>query len=96
MRSRPCPIETITDLDYADDLTLLANTPAQALLYSLEQAARDIVLYVNLDKIEFMYFHQDSAISSSYGNLLRVDQLIYFNSNISSIEIDVNMCIGKR
>ena len=52
------PTEIITDADYADDLLLLANTPSQAksLLHSLEQAARGIGLYVNLDKTEFMCF----------------------------------------
>ena len=46
-RSRIYPAETITDADYADDLALLANTPAQAesLLHNL-----CIGLYVNPDK----------------------------------------------
>ena len=37
-RSRQYPAQTITDADYSNDLTLLANTPAQAesLLHSLE------------------------------------------------------------
>ena len=37
-RSRRYPALTITDMDYADDLALLTNTPAQAksLLHSLE------------------------------------------------------------
>ena len=40
-RSRSYPAETITNADCADDLVLLANTPAQAesLRHSLEQAA---------------------------------------------------------
>ena len=33
-RSRKYPAQTITDMDYADDIVLLANTPA--LLHSLE------------------------------------------------------------
>ena len=39
----------ITDVDYVDDLALLANTPVQAksLLHSLEQIARGIGVYVN-------------------------------------------------
>ena len=32
--SRQYPAQTITDVDYADDIALLANTPA--LLHSLE------------------------------------------------------------
>ena len=37
-RSRSYPAKTITDADHADDIALLANTPAQAetLLHSLE------------------------------------------------------------
>ena len=37
-RSRRYPTQTITDMDYVDDIALLANTPAQAktLLHSLE------------------------------------------------------------
>ena len=48
--------ETVIDADNSDDLVLLANTPAQSrsLLHSLEQAARDVSLYVNSDKTEFI------------------------------------------
>ena len=40
-RSRMSPAKTITDTDYADDIAILANAPAQAetLLHSLELAA---------------------------------------------------------
>ena len=43
----------MTDADYADDLVLLANTPAQAesLLYSKKQTTKSIGFYVNSDKI---------------------------------------------
>ena len=51
--SRRYPVETITKADNADDLALLANTPAEAglLLHSLAQAAEDICTYVNANKI---------------------------------------------
>ena len=54
-RNRIYPIETITDADDANDLVLLANTPAKAesSLSSLEQSAESIVLYVNTNKTEF-------------------------------------------
>ncbi len=57
-RSRRYPAQTITDVDYADDIALLANTPTQAesLLHCLERAAGGIALHVNADKIEFMCF----------------------------------------
>ena len=40
------------DTDYADDLVLLSNkiTQAESLLYSIEQAAGGIDLYVNTNK----------------------------------------------
>ena len=45
-RSRRYPAQTVTD---ADGLALLADTPAQAesLLHSLEEAEKNIGLYVN-------------------------------------------------
>ena len=48
--------QTIMDADYADDIALLANTPARtgSLLYSLEKAADDIGLHINADKTEYM------------------------------------------
>ena len=51
-RSRQYPTETITDVNYADDLALLANTPTQAesQLHSPEQAAGGIGLHVNANK----------------------------------------------
>ena len=43
-RSRRYTTQTITDVDYADDIALLAKTPSQidSLLYSLERAASGI------------------------------------------------------
>ena len=51
-RSRRYPAKTITDADYADDIALLANAPAQAetLLHNLERAATGIGLHVNAHK----------------------------------------------
>ena len=50
-RSRRFPASTITDADYADDISLLANTPTQAksLMYSLEQVAGGMDLHRNAD-----------------------------------------------
>ena len=44
--------QAIMDMDYTDDIALLANTLTQAksLLHSLEQAAGGIGLHVNTDK----------------------------------------------
>ena len=51
----------MTYADYVDDLALLTNTPAQvveSLLYSLEQTARRIGLYMNANKTMFIWFKQ--------------------------------------
>ena len=72
--SRRYPAQTITDAGYADDIMLLANTPAQAefLLYSLERAAAGISLHVNADKIEYMCFNQRGDISTLKGGPLKL------------------------
>ena len=51
-RSRRYPAQTITDADFADDIELLANAPAQdeSLLRSLERAGAGIGLYVKAQK----------------------------------------------
>ena len=65
-RSRRYPAQTITDADYADDIVILANIPAQAdtQLHSLEQAAAGIGLHVNAHKMEYMCFNQTGDIST--------------------------------
>ena len=73
-RSRRYIAKTITDADYADDIVLLANTPALAeiLLHSLERAAADISLRVNAHKTEFMCFNQTGDISTLGGSSLKL------------------------
>ena len=53
-----------TDTDYADNIALPANTPAEAesLLHSLEQAAEGISLNMNANKTEYMCFKREGAI----------------------------------
>ena len=76
-RSRRYPIQTITDADYADDIALLANAPAQAetLLHSLERAAAGIGLHVNAHKTEYMSFNQTGDISILNGSFLKLVHL---------------------
>ena len=59
-RNRWYPVETMTDADFSDYLVVLVNTPAQteSRQHSLEERARGIGLYVNVDKTEFMCFKQ--------------------------------------
>ena len=65
-RSRRYFTKTITDADYADDIVLLANQPAQAetLLHSLEWAAAGIGLHVKAHQMEYMCFNQRDNIST--------------------------------
>ena len=67
-RSRRYPVQIITDADYADDIALLANAPAQAetLLHSLERAGAGIGLHVNAHKTEYMCYNQTGDISTLY------------------------------
>ena len=85
------------DAEYADDIALLANTLTQAksLLHSLEQAAEDIDLRVNADKMEYMCFNQGGDISTLKGGSLKlVDQFTYFGSSILT-ESDIKICLVK-
>ena len=51
-RSWRYPAQTIIEADYADDIALLANTPAKAesLLHNLERATASIDLHFNADR----------------------------------------------
>ena len=98
-RSRRYPAQTITDVDYADDIALLANTPAQAetQLYSLEWAVAGIGCHVNADKMEYMCFNQRSNISTLNGSSLKlVNKFTYLGSSLSSTETDINKWLAKE
>ena len=74
LKSRPYPSETMTNTDYSDGLTLLANIRAEAefLSHSTKQAARGIGLNVNADKTEFMCFKQGEVIFTFKSRPLKV------------------------
>ena len=93
-RNRRYPANTITDADYADDIAILANAPAQAetLVHSLERAAAGIGLHVNAHKSESMCFDQTGEISTLGGCSLKlVDKFTYLGSSISLTEKDIDM-----
>ena len=97
-RSRRYPAKSITDADYADDITLLANTPAQAetLLHSLERATAGTGLYVNAHKTEYMCFNQTGDISTLNGSSLKlVDKFPYLESCLWSTETDIDTRLAK-
>ena len=97
-RSRRHPAKTITDADYADDIALLVNTPAQAetLLHSLERATSGIGFHVNAHKKEYMRFNETSDISTLYGSSLKlIDKFTYLRSSVSSTETRINTRLTK-
>ena len=97
-RSRRYPAKTITDADYADDIVLLANAPAQAetLLPNLERAATGIGLYVNAHKTEYMCFNQTGDISTLNDSALKlVDKFTHLGSSVSSTDIDIDTWLTK-
>ena len=92
-RSRRYLTETIRDADYADDITLLVNTPAQAksLWHSMEQAAGGIGFHVNANKTMYICFKCEGAISTQNVVVLKlVDNLTYLGGRVSSTDSGVN------
>ena len=90
-RNRRYPTQTITDVDYTNDIALLANTPAQAKtrLHSLELAAAGIGHH---DKTEYTCFNQRGNISTLNGSSLKlVNKFTYQESSVSSTKKDINM-----
>ena len=97
-RNRRYPSQTITDMDYANDIALLANAPAQAetLLHSLERAAAGIGLHVSAHKMAYMCFNQRGDIYTQNGSSLKlVDKFTYLGNSVLSIGTDINMWLAK-
>ena len=94
-RSRQYPAQTITDVDYADDIALEVNTPArdESILYSLEKAATGIGLHVNEEKRKYMSLIQnqgENIFTIKGGYLKRVDKFTYTGISLSSMKNDIN------
>ena len=98
-RSKRYPAKTITDTDYADDIAILANAPAQAetLQHSLKRAATGIGLHVNAHKTEYMCFNQTGDISTLNGISLKlVVKFTYLGSSVSSTETNIDTLLRHR
>ena len=88
----------MTDPNYLEDLGLLANTLAKAKsqMHSLEKAAGGICLDKNKNKIEFICFKHERAITTLSSKPLKlVDQFPYLGSNILSTESGINIHLAK-
>ena len=92
-KSRRYPAQTITDVDYADDVALLANTPNQAesQLHIQERAAGGIGLHVNVDETESKRRH----LHAKRWSLKQVDKFTYLGTNVSSTENSINTWLAK-
>ena len=94
-QSRRYPAEHITDLDLADDLALFAETikDAEALLQSLEQPAKQVGLYCNEDKTEYITTSPQPTTelkSLSGTTIKRVEDFKYIGSYIMNSQKDLN------
>ena len=97
-RSRMYTAQTITDVDNADNIALLANAAARAetLLHSLERAAAAIGLHANAQKTEYISFNQRGDISTLSGCSLKlVDKFTYLGSSVTLTETDINTRLVK-
>ena len=82
----------------ADDLALLANTPAQAESpqHNIVQATRCISLNMNVNKTEYIRFKQKRITFTLRGKPLKLKkQYIYLGRNISSTERHVSIHQAK-
>ena len=97
-RSRRYPAKTIIDTNYANDIALLANAPAQAetLLHSLERATAGISLHVNTHKMQYMRLNQTGDISTLNSSSLKlVDKFTNLGSSVASTETVINTQLAK-
>ena len=99
-KSKRYPAMKITNADYADDLAVLADVLKDAtfLLHSIERTAKEIGLYLNADKTEFICFNEDASegMRSLNGEKIKqVDDFKYLRSYSTSTKHDVNIGLGK-
>ena len=101
-RSIRYPALYITDIDYADDIAVTANTmkATNILLHQLEETADDIGLEINSDKTEYMRLNpnsdDDGNMKSKNGNIIKqVENFKYLGSFIISTNKDIEIRIAK-
>ena len=84
----------MTDIDYADDLTLTSDTieDTTQLLHHLETSAKEIGLFINAKKTEFISFNQKGQMKSLNGKEIKaVEDFTYLGSRIVSSESDIQI-----
>ena len=93
LKKKRYPAETQSDADYVDDLTFLGKISerAESLFHSLQKVGGGIVLYVNANETEYMYFKQKGAISNLREKKTLNFLFPYLESNILSSKSDVGV-----
>ena len=97
-KSRRYPAEKITDIDYADDLTITSDNLQNAtkLLHSIEEAAQETGLYINPKKTKFITYNVEGQMSSLSGSKIKhVSSFVYLGSNIHSTNKDIEVRKAK-
>ena len=98
-RTRRYPAKTITDVNYADDIALQTNAPAQAenpATLSGTSRCRHRSLCQCTQKTEYMCFNQIGDISTLNGSSLKlVDKFAYLGSSVSLTETDIDTRLAK-
>ena len=94
-KSRRAPAETITDLDFADDICLLCDqiSQAQELLTRVETECGKVGLGLNAKKTEVMTYNipDHSPLKTKDGSILKeVDDFKYLGSWMNSTEADIS------
>ena len=95
-RSRRHNPNVITDLDFADDIALVAEEleQAQDFLHCVQENAAKIGLHLNSDKTEFMTFNevQDTILKTvNNENIKKIDNFKYLGAWIDDTANDVKV-----
>ena len=95
-RSRRHNPNVITDLDFADDIALMAEEleQAQDFLHCVQENAAKIGLHLNSDKTEFMTFNevQDTILKTvNNENIKKIDNFKYLGAWIDDTANDVKV-----
>ena len=98
-KSSRYPAEVQTDLDFADDISLLSDTIAQAqkLLDLVEQECKKVGLHLNSSKTKFIALNAPSDVKLTTANeeLEKVQDFKYLGSYIMSSAKDIKIRKAK-
>ena len=97
-RSRRYPVVKIADTDYPDEIALLSDLlmNAQFLLKRVEEAAKELCLYINPKKTEFTAFGEVGDVKTpGNANIKKVLNFLYLGAWIGSSSSDIKVQKAK-